>query len=75
MTSAGFGPTRMLLLLQRQFVMSTCVMADLGSGLADSAPVRPVPHVEEGVSHGTGDTIEQSSNLVDGQGNQIAVTG
>lgn len=49
-----------LLVLQRQFVMSSFVVADAGSGLAEATPVRPVPQVSEGVANGTGDTIEQS---------------
>jgi len=55
--------------------MPSFVVAGAGSGLADATPVRPVPQVGEGVANGTGDTIEQSSNLVDCQGNQFTGTG
>jgi len=64
-----------VLVLQRQFVMSLFVVTGAGSGLADATPVRPVPQVGEGVTNGAGDTIEQSSNLVDGQRNQPTATG
>jgi len=60
---------------QRQFVMSSFVVAGAGSGLADPTPIRPVPQVGEDVPHGTGDTIEQSSNLVDSQRDQLTGIG
>ncbi|WLF52219.1 hypothetical protein [Rhodococcus opacus] len=57
------------LVLQRQFVMSMFVVAGAGSGLAGAAPVRPVPDMDEGVPHRTGDAVEQSPDLVDCQRN------
>lgn len=63
------------LILQRQFVMSSFVVTDAGSGLADAPPVRPVPHVEQSVPQRTHNTIEQPSNLVDCQRNQFTGTG
>lgn len=60
------------LILQQEFVMPSFVVTDAGSGLTDTAPVRPVPHMEESVPHRTSDTIEHSSNLVDCQRNQLA---
>ncbi|MFZ2175459.1 MAG: hypothetical protein WAW17_15785, partial [Rhodococcus sp. (in: high G+C Gram-positive bacteria)] len=38
-----------ILVLQRQFVMSTFVVAGAGPGLAGAAPVRPVPDMGKGV--------------------------
>ena len=63
MTQASEG----VLVLQRQFVMSTFIVAGAGPGLAGAAPVRPVPDVDEGVLDWAGDAVEQSPYLVDCQ--------
>ena len=63
----GGALVKQRLVLQRQIVTSSTVVAGAGSGLAGSSPVGPVQSVGDGVLDGRCDAVEQFANFVDGQ--------
>jgi hypothetical protein len=52
-------------------LVSSLVVASAGSGLMAAAPVRPVEYVAVGMGR-SGESCPESSDLVAGQGDQLA---